>query len=51
MFVVRSKVEQAEAGSTLRIRLVGMHDPRMHGFLARTIAMLILDLMTFEVSE
>ena len=33
------------------IRLVGMHDPRMHRCATSTIAILILDFMKFEVSE
>ena len=33
------------------MRLVGMRDPRMQRCVARTIAMLILDFMKFEVSE
>ena len=56
MFVVRLMVEQAEAGSIFHwgcvlIRLVGMRDPRMHGSVACTIAMHILDFMKFDLSE
>ena len=47
-------VKQAEAPSPhwgcWLIRSVGMHDPRMHRCVARTIAILILDFMKFEVS-